>query len=125
MIIPTYVPASSSRARRAARSIARQLKDLGAVHEETARPLALEGAAEQAELKRMIDRRIVRVAKHGTYWLDRERWAECQRKQLLFAIGAILVALGLLVTVALNAPRSERHPAATTADSAEVDIGGD
>jgi hypothetical protein len=124
MMVPVIIPASKQ-AQQAGRSIARQLKDLGAVREDLARPLAIEGKVEQAQLKHMVERNIVRVAKNGNYWLDSERWADAQRKQLLFVLAAILVTTGLMLTVALNTTRSERQawekrtPADTTRTSGD------
>jgi hypothetical protein len=109
-------------ARRARRTVARRLRELGAVREEFAQPLELDRSIERTQLRRMVDARIVRVAPNGNYWLDRERWAEWQRQQILLAIGIMLVAFGVIAALALNSPRHVRQRAAgapaASADSA-------
>jgi hypothetical protein len=116
------VPAASSIARRARRTVVRRLEKLGADREELAQPLELDSSIQQRQLRRMVDNLIIRVAPNGNYWLDRERWDEYQRQQMLIGIGIMIVTFGVIACLALNAPRHERHrgaeaPAAS-ADSA-------
>lgn len=114
------VPAASSMARQARRTIARRLEKLGAVHEDLAQPLELERSIERSQLRRLVNSRIVRVAPNGNYWLDRERWEEYQRQQLLIAIGLMIVSFGVIACIALNAPRRER-PRGAEAPAASAD----
>lgn len=115
------VPANSI-TREARRRVVRRLQKLGAEREDLAQPLDLERGIERSQLRRLVDAHIVRVAPNGNYWLDRERWDEYQRQQIVIGIGIMIVAFGVIAAIALNAPRQHHHHGGSAvADSASGD----
>ena len=123
------VPAASSIARRARRTVVRRLEKLGADREDVAQPLELDNSIQRRQLRRLVDKLIVRVAPNGNYWLDRERWDEYQRQQMLIGIGIIIVTFGVIACLMLNAPlQHHRHGGSATngaADSSETRLDHD
>ena len=112
------VPAASSIARQARRTVVRRLEKLGADREELAQPLELDSSIQRRQLRRLVDKRIIRVAPNGNYWLDRERWDEYQRQQLLIGIGIMIVTFGVIACLMLNAPlQHHRHGGSAVSDS--------
>jgi hypothetical protein len=97
----TVVHGGSARAARARRVLVRQLKRAQATSHERAIPLEVNGRVEERVLKRLVRKEVVRADANGRYWLDLERYAECRRRELIFAIGAILVTLGVMACAML------------------------
>jgi len=91
----------SERAARARRELVRQLRRAEATSQEKAVPLEPKGRVEERVLRRLLRKEIVRTGANGGYWLDTERYADCRRRQLIFAIGAILVTLGIMACAML------------------------
>ena len=90
------VHAGSARAARARRVLVRQLKRAQATRYDRAVPLEVNGRVEERVLRRLIRKEIVHADANGRYWLDLERYNDCRRRELIFALGAILVTLGLM-----------------------------
>ena len=97
------VHGGSARAARARRELVRQLERAGATSQDKAAPLELNGRIEERVLRRLLRKEVIRAGAKGGYWLDRERYADCRRRQLIFAIGAILVTLGIMACAMLYA----------------------
>jgi hypothetical protein len=95
----------SSRPARARRLLIHQLKRANAVSQDRAVPLEVNGRAEERMLARLIRREIVRPGPRGGYWLDKERYADFCRQQIIFVIGALLVTAGIMACVLLYAPK--------------------
>jgi len=84
----------------ARRRVVRRLEAAGAVSRETARPLADLSRIERGRLVRLLDAEAIREAAPGTYWLDRERYAEYvtrHRRIAILVVIAILIALFFVV----------------------------
>ena len=87
----------------ARRRVVRRLEREGAVSAETARPLADLSRAERGRVARLIALGAVHETGQGSYWLDRERYAEYaghKRRIAILAVIAILVALFFVVELA-------------------------
>ena len=90
----------TERAARARRELVRQLKRAEATSQDKAVPLEVHGRVEERVLRRLIRMGVIREGAKG-YWLDKERYADCRRRQIIFAIGAILVTLGIMACAML------------------------
>jgi len=91
----------TERAARARRELVRQLKRAEATSQDKAVPLEVHGRVEERVLRRLIRKEVIREGTKGGYWLDKERYADCRRRQIIFAIGAILVTLGIMACTML------------------------
>jgi len=91
----------TERAARARRELVRQLKRAEATSQDKAVPLEVHGRVEERVLRRLIRKEVIREGAKGGYWLDKERYADCRRRQIIFAIGAILVTLGIMACTML------------------------
>ena len=91
----------TERAARARRVLVRQLQRAGATSQDKAVPLEVHGRIEERVLKRLIRKEVVRTGVRGGYWLDGERYADCRRRQIIFAVGALLVTLGIMACAML------------------------
>ena len=89
----------------ARRALVRQLERVEAFGQDRAHGLEVKSRTEERELARLLRREIVRAGPHGGYWLDRERYADWRRLNLIVAVGAILVSAGLVACALLYAPR--------------------
>jgi hypothetical protein len=89
---------------RARRELVRQLKRAEATSQDKAVPLEVRGRVEERVLRRLIRKEVIREDAKGGYWLDKERYADCRRRQMIFAIGAILVTLGIMACAMLYNP---------------------
>ena len=94
----------SERAARARRELVKQLKRAQATSQDRAVPLEVNGRTEERVLRRLVRKEIIRPGPKGGYWLDPERYADCERRQVIFVIGAILVTAGIVVCVWLYNP---------------------
>jgi hypothetical protein len=87
----------------ARRRVVRRLESQGAFSRETARPLADLSRIERGRLARLLELDAIQEAGPGTYWLDRERYAEYavhKRRIAILTVIAILVALFFVVELA-------------------------
>lgn len=87
----------------ARRRVVRRLEREGAVSPETARPLAELSRIERGRLTRLVEVGAIHEAAHGTYWLDRARYAvyaDHQRRIAMLIVLAVLVALFFVVELA-------------------------
>jgi len=91
----------TERAARARRVLVKQLQRAGATSQDKAAPLEVNGRVEERVLKRLIRKEVIRPGAKGGYWLDPERYADCRRRQIIFAIGALLVTLGIMACAML------------------------
>jgi len=91
----------TERAARARHELVRQLKRAEATSQDKAVPLEVHGRVEERVLRRLIRKEVIREGAKGGYWLDKERYADCRRRQIIFAIGAILVTLGIMACTML------------------------
>jgi len=91
----------AERAASARRALVQQLKRAGATSQDKAVPLEVHGRTEERVLKLLLRKEVIRRGVKGGYWLDPERHADCQRRQLIFVIGAILVTVGIMVCAML------------------------
>lgn len=113
----TYGSARRARARRA---LVSRLKRDGATASDKAQPLVVADHFETRELERMIRKEVVRKTPRGGYWLDLERYADWRRQNLLFAIGAVVVTIAVMVCILLNDPESHRSHAVAPAETTQV-----
>ena len=97
------VHGSSARAARARRVLVKQLKVARATSYDRAVRLEVNGRTEERVLRRLIRKEIVRADANSKYWLDMERYADCRKRELILALGAILVTLGLMACSMLYA----------------------
>lgn len=110
------VPVTSvhgARRARVRRGLVSHLKRAGAVSPDRAVPLEPHDRTEEEVLSRMIKREMVRPGLKGGYWLDAERYAECRRRETIFAIGLLLVMAGLMACLILYAKPQHRNRHAT------------
>jgi hypothetical protein len=87
----------------ARRRVVRRLEREGAVSPETARPLADLSRIERGRLTRLVELGAIHETGPGSYWLDKERYAEYaghNRRIAILAVIAILVALFFVVELA-------------------------
>jgi len=95
------VDGSSARAARARRELVNQLKRADATSQDKAVPLEVTGRVEERVLRRLLRKEVIRPGARGGYWLDLERYADCQRRILIFVVGAILVTAGIMACAML------------------------
>ena len=91
----------SIRIARARRELVRQLKRADATRQDKAMPLEVHGRTEEAVLRMLLRKEVIRPGAKGGYWLDLERHADCQRRTLIFVVGAILVSAGIMACAML------------------------
>jgi hypothetical protein len=89
----------------ARRALVGQLKRAQAVSQDRAVPIEVHGRVEERMLARFVRKEIIRPGPRGGYWLDRERYADFCRQQLIFVVGVLLVTVGLVACLLIYAPR--------------------
>jgi hypothetical protein len=109
-----------ARLARARRALISELKRANAFSNESAVPLEPTSSLERTEFEHMLKREVIRRGMRGGYWLDRERYADWQRQNLLFVVGVLLVTAGFTACMVIympSHPRHHRHHHGAAADS--------
>lgn len=114
MMVPIDPAMSGARRARARRVLISQLKRAEAYSLDRATEVVAHGRTEERVLKRLIDRGVLKPGLKGGYWLDQERYRECRRQELIFAIGAILVTAGIVACAMLYGHPHRDHPKVET-----------
>ena len=114
-MIPVVTVAAAGQAAAARRELISQLKHAKAYSIDRAIDLVVHDKSEERMLRGLARRGIVKPGLKGGHWLDLERYRDCRRQQLIFAIGAILVASGVMACMWLYAkPRERDRPRVET-----------
>ena len=93
--------ASDGRRERAQQALLSRLKRAGAWSDQAAHEIEVDGRLQASVLESLVRREIVRKGSRGGWWIDAEAYAEMRRRQLIFAIGAILVVAGAMACAML------------------------
>lgn len=101
--------AHNARRARARRALLSELRRAQAFRDESAVPLEPGSSLERAEFERMLKREVIRRGMRGGYWLDLERYADWNRRNLLFVVGILLVTTGFTACMLIYAPSHPRH----------------
>jgi hypothetical protein len=103
MYVPIEPGISGARRARARHALIVQLKRANAYRLDQAIEVVTSDRMEERMLKRLVDREVLKPGLRGGYWLDLERYRDCRRQELIFAIGAILVTAGVVACALLYA----------------------
>jgi len=102
-MIPIDPGISGARRARARRALVNQLKRADAFSLERAVDVVANNRMEERMLARLVKRGVMKPGLKGGYWLDLERYNDCRRQELIFAIGALLVTAGIVACALLYA----------------------
>ena len=110
-MVPIVTVTSAGHPAAARRELISQLKQANAYSIDRAIELVVHDKTEERMLGRLVRRGIVKPGMKGGHWLDQERYRDCRRQELIFVIGAILVATGVMACMWLYAkPRDRDRP---------------
>ena len=113
MYVPLEPGISGARRARARRALILQLKRANAYRIDQAIDVVASNRMEERMLTRLIDRGVLKPGLKGGYWLDMERYRDCRRQEMIFAIGALLVTGGIIACTLLYA-KPHHHPRVET-----------